>query len=454
MWAELGPGAGGPANREAAGANKCAPREESNRCYAPPPLQCPEEMKEHCPFNLSFKQHEDVLSWIDSTSRLELDFAARARNVHIWALVALAALAHSSESSERKVSVRWGPNPQADFARAVGFAEIVSGQAPYQEVQRHRTVRLQRVHRFEQIEAAAADISRLVIKAADAEDTRQTLYYILVEFLRNAVQHSQDKRGAVVGAQLMDKTREYKKQPVIQVAVGDAGIGIHNSLLATYPNIADPHEALTTALQPWVSSQFYYGARGGTTNAGLGLYFISEMAKRAAGRLLVASRGGSLLLQGDETYQQHHHIKAEGPGFPGTIVVFELPLGEVQDYDSLISYIQETAKQRLPSARHIRWFTYQKAPHKALRLGVRYGAEDTARAQRLVSEHLLPRIARGESVELDFSGLQVCTQSYLHALLFTVLQAAYAAQVPLYVTNATPAVVSSLDFLEGYALTG
>lgn len=409
-------------------------------------------MKEKCPFNLSFKEHVDVLSWMDSSPRLELDFAARARNVHIWSLVGLAALANSSQSSERPVTVRWGRNAQADFATAVGFGEMVSDRRPHREVQAHRTVRLQRVSRFEQIETVAGDISRLLIKSAEAEDTRQTLYYILVEFLRNAVQHSQDKQGAVVGAQLMDKTREYKRRPVVQVAVGDAGIGIMNSLLATYPRIADAHEALTTALQPWVSSQFFYGARGGSTNAGLGLYFISEMAKRAAGRLLVASRGGSLLLQGDATYQQHHHIKAEGPGFPGTIVVFELPLGEVQDYGSLIAHIQDLAKERLPSATHIKWFQYKQGPKKLLRIGVRYGAENTARAQQLVNEHLLPRISRGESIEFDFSGLQVCTQSYLHALLFLVVRAAYAAQVPLYVTNARPAVLSSLDFLEGYAL--
>ena len=330
---------------------------------------------------------------------------------------------------------------------------MIGGRSPAQELQRERTVRLQRVSRFEQIEAVAGDISRLVIKAAEADDTRKTLYYILVEFLRNAVQHSQDKSGAVVGAQLMDKTREYKTRPVVQVAVGDAGIGIRNSLLATYPDIADTHQALVMAQQPWVSSQFHYGGRGGATNAGLGLYFISEMAKRAAGRFLVASRGGSVLLQGDATYEQHHHIKAEESGFPGTIVVFELPVGEVEDYGALISHIQDTARERLPATMHVGWFSYEPAPKKSsLRMGVRYGAENTARAQRLVKDHLLPRIARGESIEFDFSGLQVCTQSYLHALLFLVVRAAYAAKVPLYVTHASPAVVSSLNFLEGYAL--
>ena len=41
---------------------------------------------------------------------------------------------------------------------------------------------------------------------------------------------------------------------------GNIGIGIMNSLLATYPDIKDAHEALVMAQQPWVSSQFARGA--------------------------------------------------------------------------------------------------------------------------------------------------------------------------------------------------
>jgi len=65
------------------------------------------------------------------------------------------------------------------------------------------------------------------------------------------------------------------------------------------------------AQQPWVSSAFDPGLLGGPVNAGLGLFFLSEMAKKAAGRLLFASRGGSLLLQGDREYRDHHDIAAE-----------------------------------------------------------------------------------------------------------------------------------------------
>jgi len=283
------------------------------------------------------------------------------------------------------------------------------------------------------------------------EGTRLTVFYILVEILRNAVQHSHDPAGTIVSAQLMDKTPEYEERPVIQVAVGDAGMGIMESLRTTHPEIEDPHQALVMAQQPWVSSRFFPGERGNMTNAGLGLFFISEMAKRTAGRFFLATRGGSILLKGDLDGNQHS-IVSEDTGFQGTLAVFELPIGEIEDYDGLISVLQELAKERIPSLTRTRWFRYEPAPQGSFGIVVRHGAEDTAHAENLVRVSILPHVAKGVAIEFDFYGLKVCTQSYLHSLLFSALRAACRGGVPIYISNANPAVRSSIDFLESYAL--
>jgi anti-sigma regulatory factor (Ser/Thr protein kinase) len=405
------------------------------------------------PVRLTLAQHLDVLEWIGQDEKVILDLV-RVQNVHIWALVALAALTARGETGQRRrVMVRSdGASASSRFAHAVGFDGLTGGTAPSAAVESGRTVRLRRVQRFEEIETAASQISRLVLQNPDVEDTRQTLYYILVEFLRNAVQHGHDPAGAIVGAQLMDKTAEYEDRPMVQVAVGDAGMGVMASLRATYPEIEDTHQALIMAQQPWVSSRFYAGSLGDQTNAGLGLFFISEMAKKTASRFLLSSRGGSVLLQGDPTYQQHHHIVDEQHGFPGTLVVFELPVGEIEDYQGLIAVIQGLAKERIPARIPVHWLRFEPAPSGCLSIVVRFGAEDTAHAQRLVEEHLRPRVARGQAIELDFARLRVCTQSYVHALLFSLLREAYAYQVPIHITNASRAVRSALEFLESYAL--
>jgi anti-sigma regulatory factor (Ser/Thr protein kinase) len=405
------------------------------------------------PSRLTFAHHSEVLEWLDTAPAIRVDLE-KVQNVHIWALVALGALARRDTLSQREITVRFGSgNAPSRFAYAVGFQQLIGGSAPAMPVESSRTVRLRHIRRFDEIERAAAQISRLLLQSEENEDTRQTLYYILVEFLRNAVQHSRDPGGAVVGAQLMDKTAEYEARPVIQVAVGDAGIGVMESLRQTYPEIPDPYQALVMAQQPWVSSVFHPGTLGGPTNAGLGLFFISEMAKKAAGRFLLSSRGGTVLLEGDPQYTQHHYIDGEQHGFPGTLVVFELPLGEIEDYRGLLSVIQDLAQDRIPARRRIRWLRLEPAPKGSLSILVRIGAEDTAHAEQLVEEHLLPRVARAEAIELDFAGVHVCTQSFVHALLFSVLREAYARRSPVHITNASPAVFGVLDFLESYALT-
>lgn len=402
------------------------------------------------PLRLTFTDHVTVLEWLERAGEVDIDLGT-VHNVHIWALVALAAL--TSNSTGRRVNIRFdGTHAPSRFAHAVGLGAVTGGSPPTGANEQRRTVRLRRIRRFDEIEPVAAHISRLLLSAHDSEDTRQTLYYILVELIRNAVQHSRDPGGAVVGAQLMDHGREYEPRPVIQVAVADAGIGVLESLRATYPETADPYRALVMAQQPWVSSAFHPGLLGGPTNAGLGLFFVSEMAKRAAGRFLFASRGGSLLLQGDQEYRDHHEIAAESFGFSGTLVVFELPLGEIEDYQALIALIQSLAKERVPTTTRVRWIRFEAGPREVFSVMVRIGAEDTAHALRLASDHLLPRVSHGEPVELDFAGVPVCTQSYLHALLFSVLRAAHAAGAIVYVTNASPAVHGALEFLEGYAL--
>jgi hypothetical protein len=80
-------------------------------------------------------------------------------------------------------------------------------------------------------------------------------------------------------------------------------------------------------------------------------------------------------------------------------------------------------------------------------------AQDTIAAAE-VSERLVKRVLEKQPIALDFRNLDICTQSYLHALLFEPLRYAWAAQAPIYVLNAAPGVRSGLELLESYALGG
>jgi hypothetical protein len=91
-------------------------------------------------------------------------------------------------------------------------------------------------------------------------------------------------------------------------------------------------------------------------------------------------------------------------------------------------------------------------PGDARQYLVRLAAEDTAAAQKLSREALLPGLTQRNPVVLNFEGMEIATQSFLHALLFESLRVAWALRVPIYVRNAAAAVREGLDFLESYAL--
>jgi hypothetical protein len=272
------------------------------------------------------------------------------------------------------------------------------------------------------------------------------------------VQHSGDALGGVVAAQRMDEAQQYRR-PMVQVVVADAGRGIHAALRAMHPGVAEPRAALSKALEPHISGTFEEGQTGAPAgqNAGLGLFFISEMAKRTAGRLLIASRGATLMLEGDPKYgddNRQHFVEPAGTGFPGTLVAFELPLGGVEGYEGLIQVINDKAKERTPRRAVHRWLRFEAPPPGVTPFLVDMAAENTSAAAELAAKQLLPRVSQRKAIALDFRNLEVCTQSYLHALLSEVVRVAWAFRAPVYVVNARPAVRSGLELLESYSLGG
>jgi hypothetical protein len=274
--------------------------------------------------------------------------------------------------------------------------------------------------------------------------------------MRNAVQHSLDPKGGVVAAQRMDAGYAGYTRPMIQVAVADAGIGILDALRASHRDIETPGAALVEALKPHISGKFNRGQTGSAYNAGMGLFFISEMTKLTEGRMLLASRGAALMLKGHaEGYSGStiDFVPPPGSGFPGTLVAFEIPVGEVQDHGALIETIADKARARTPARDTTPWLRFETPPAGTESFVVGAVVEDIAGAERL-ADAMQKVLFRRQAVAIDFRGLKVCTQSFLHALLFTVIRMSWALQVPIYIENAHPGVATGIKLVDNYSRGG
>lgn len=401
------------------------------------------------PRTLSLEDPAPLLQWLAGTGpepeHLEFLYFA-----HTWVRAALCA-AMADPRVKRVVERASNLGHQIVRGENPGAAERLFPAGTRSNRERFRYIK---VTTFEQIEPLANDISKALAPQMEMEDTRLTLRYVLVELLRNVIQHSHDPQGGYV---FTDLWNEESGRPMLQLAVADVGIGIPASLRTLHPNLSDPEAALEKSLWPHISGTFEEGFTGTQQNAGMGLFFIAEMAKLTGGTLLIATRGATLLLSGWTDEEGGHtlrFIEPRGTGFPGTLVGFELPVGGVVDYPALIETIKERAKARTPQRSIHRWIRFEPAPQGAVTFEIQKVAENTPAAILLAQSEITPRILRKEPIVLDFSGLRILTQSYLHSLLFEPLRLAWALRTPIYVANVEPAVRSNLELLENYALAG
>lgn len=409
------------------------------------------------PKRLELDQPEAFLAWV--VGRRDVDESLDMETVEIaevWALVGLGALCLSERKGHLHV-VTGRSGEAARFAYAVGFNELITGQQTHAQHEAGRTVRLRRVTRYEEIDSTANDVSRLIVPAAGEEDVRRSIRYVLIELLRNVIQHSEDRAGGVVAAQLMNRG-PYLGRPTVQVAVADGGIGIPEHVSRMHSGLEDPRVALERALWPHISGTFPQGLTGSKDNAGLGLFFIAEMAKRTHGRLLVASRGGALILASREDVEGERvvprFLQPAGIGFPGTIVVFEIPLSAVTNYTQMNQAIHEAARARTPARAVHHWVRFEMPAGDPEYVRVRDLNENTSLAAGVSKDRIRPAVLENRLLVFDFAGIEVCTQSFLHALLYEAVRLAWAMRAPIYVIHADRPVRSGIEFLESYALGG
>lgn len=405
---------------------------------------------------IDFDRPEPFLNWVaaawDRIPHLSLD---RLKYMDVWAVVALGSLRLEERSRRPPIEPSGiGESGAARFAHALGLDALSGGRESNFEGPA-RTVRLTRVRKPSEIEPTARRMASLVITDEGSEDMRRTVQYVLVELLRNVLQHSGDELGAVVAAQGMGPAQR-RMRPMIQLAVADAGIGIPRSLYRAHPHLADYRQALERALLPHISGTFEEGLTGSFENAGLGLYMISEMARQTGGRMLITTTGASLVLQSSVGKEPGtpRFLLPLGTGFPGTLVAFEIPTDAVQDYWALNRAILEKARERTPRRVADRWLTFAPAPESAERVLLAPVRENTPAASELARAQIRPALLEGRAIELDFTDVDLCTQSWLHALLFEPVRLAWAMRVPIHIVNADPAVREGVRFLEAYALGG
>jgi hypothetical protein len=273
----------------------------------------------------------------------------------------------------------------------------------------------------------------------------KTLRYVLSELLYNTYEHGQkwSNNGQQRFPSLVQFTW-YETRNELAFIVADLGIGIKAHLEHAYPAFESHTSAIRNAIKPQVSGTFVasdpYAAKN---NAGVGLFLSTNIIRKLRAEMFIVSGDGLLHVSPRDITGKDLKYS-----WPGTFVFVTL---KIKPSDRPINLHAMMAEFRESAAIEI---TTGDATEGASRYTVNvYNffteyAEDKEGAVRFRDRKLLPAIAEGKSILLNFDRVVSAPHSFLSALLATpIMRLGMTAYKLIKVTNAVPEIRETIDFI-------
>lgn len=227
----------------------------------------------------------------------------------------------------------------------MGLFKILRIQSPF-TIKSHesagRFVPIAQIRTPDEQSKFISDIIPLLHLAPEKADAIQ---YTLGELVRNVLEHSYSKNGAVVAAQY------YQESKVIRLGICDTGVGIRRSMLENWPlHTRTDLDAIKWALVPGVSGTTK--REGGTEqNAGAGLFFVKAISLLTRDYFAIYSGTGvykllkrrpdvkSIRLNADPDKDRSSQL-SDAPEFPGTLVAIDISLDRIDEFASVLAWIR------------------------------------------------------------------------------------------------------------------
>ncbi|MBE0626616.1 MAG: DUF4325 domain-containing protein [Burkholderiales bacterium] len=411
----------------------------------------------HIPRNLGDKNLRYFFrkwTWLDNPNPwgwVELEFD-RSEFISPWALTLFSIWALALNEIGRasvKFNIDTNTRP-GKFLVQAGLLELIGDKTETGIVASdERTTRLTRIRNSQEISPFSKQVMQL-LKIED-EELEGALEYALIELLRNVVQHSLSKVGGLCMAQY------YPNTGLVELVVADIGIGVNAALRPRYREIAGDLHALKFSLLPHVSGTFGQSAYGAMKdNAGLGLFFVKEIATRSGGGFFLGSGKGLIDLWGNlDGTPGKDYISAEAGGWPGTFAVLQLRRDRIGDFASLLGRCRELAAlaRKDPSDLSLDFLDTIPAINGLEVIQVAKYQENVEEAARIRESIIIPLITAGQLVVMDFGGIRFATQSFVHACMYRVLKDFPTACHLLSLARCSEPTRQAIRVVAAYAVT-
>ena len=328
-----------------------------------------------------------------------------------------------------------------------GFFELFEESLAHVAERPDRTVKLTKISTSSEIPGFATKVMEIL--RIEDEELGGAVKYSLIELLRNVVQHSASSAGCIAMAQY------YPNKGLVNLCVADTGIGVKATLNEAYPEIDTELKALKLATLPHVSRTFgpaVYPAM--SDNAGLGLFFIKQIASLSGGSFFLGSKDALIDLWGDQEGRQEKRYEcAKNGGWPGTFAYLQLRRDTIAEFDTILTTCRRLAAEARKYPAELALDFIEEVPEieDLVVIKVAEFEEDVEAAVRVRDNQVLPSINAGKMVVLDFKEVRFATQSFAHALMYKVIRDGQHIGTTLSIANCSNSTREAVMAVAAYA---
>lgn len=191
-------------------------------------------------------------------------------------------------------------------------------------------------------------------------------------------------------------------------------------------------------------------------NAGLGLFFIREIATRAGGGFFLGSGDALVDLWGNlDGTPGRKYITSRNDGWPGTFAVLQLRRDRIDYFDGLLARCRELAAEARRDDTEVSLDFVDDIPDVdgAVVVNVQDFNENVEAAARIRDDLIAPAIRDHKLTILDFKGISFATQSFVHALMYKLIRDRPETRAYLTLARASDASKEAIRAVAAYART-
>ena len=286
--------------------------------------------------------HALSISDLSNPSTLEITTNDRWINVHPASLTFVAALA--LVAGKKNSAIDKNASKSGSYLDRMGLYSFLNTPSPFGIKKKESAGRFIPLTIIKTQDEQSKFVTEMTPLLHLGKEQSTAFRYVIGELIRNVIEHSGSRNGAIVAAQF------YARKNKISIGICDTGIGLKGSLDRLH-HPQDDLAAIRLALRPGISGATLR-TDGDEQNHGAGLFVVKSLARVTRDYFFIYSGDSSYKLTkhdirtfsprvNNDPFDDPHSVNDGLPNFDGTLIGLDITLDETAEFSALFENIKK-----------------------------------------------------------------------------------------------------------------